>query len=483
MPLPEPRAPRHRSGHSWRSRTWWNTPRLVRGLTGLCLVALLATGTATGTVLGGARDGTDVIGHQAAPQVVRSADLYFALNDMDAQAANLLLFGADPDYTAPRKETLDTYEQRRTQADNDLQRVTEAVAGDTAGQRAVQTVIGELGQHEALVARAQLLEEQAHAPAGRPSADALAAYHQATDLLRQRLLPAVDDVTRANAAVVDRNYTDQRDALSGGWWTILVTGLLALAGLGLLQRVLAVRFRRLVNVPLAATTLLALAGLITALTLTSRADHQLVVAKSNSFDSVVALSRARAVAYDLNADESRYLTDPARAAAYEQSFLDKTQSFARVEGAALATYDDKLAALADKHRADHGQVGFGGYLGDELRNITFPGEQDAAERVLTAFQQYQRDDRKIRELNAQGKLKEAVTFDTGTTPGQSNADFDVLSAALDDNQAINQRAFDGAVAATDDDLGATTAGLGAAALVAALALTALGVRPRLREFA
>ena len=483
MPLPEPRAPRHRSGHSWRSRTWWSTPRLVRGLTGLCLVALLAAGTATGTVLGGARDGTDVIGHQAAPQVVRSADLYFALSDMDAQAANLLLFGGDPDYTAPRKETLDTYEQRRTQADNDLQRVTEAVADDAAGQRAVRTVIGELGQYEALVARAQLLEEQAHAPAGRPSADALAAYHQATDLLRQRLLPAVDDVTRANAAVVDRNYTDQRDALSGGWWTILVTGLLALAALGLLQRVLAVRFRRLVNVPLAATTLLALAGLITALTLTSRADHQLVVAKSNSFDSVIALSRARAVAYDLNADESRYLTDPARAAAYEQSFLDKTQSFARVDGAALATYDDKLAALADKHRADHGQVGFGGYLGDELRNITFPGEQDAAERVLTAFQQYQRDDRKIRELNAQGKLKEAVTFDTGTTPGQSNADFDVLSAALDDNQAINQRAFDGAVAATDDDLGATTAGLGAAALAAALALTALGVRPRLREFA
>ncbi|WBP86219.1 hypothetical protein [Kitasatospora cathayae] len=455
----------------------------MRGLTGLCLVALLGAGTATAAVLGGARDGTDVIGHQAAPQVVRSADLYFALNDMDAQAANLLLFGADPDYTALRKDTLDTYEQRRTQADTDLQRVTEAVAGDAAGQRAVQTVIGELGQYEALVARAQLLEEQAHAPVGRPSADALAAYHQATDLLRQRLLPAVDEVTKANAAVVERNYTDRRDALSGGWWTILVTGLLALAALGLLQRLLAVRFRRLVNVPLAATTLLTLAGLVTALTLTSRVDHQLVVAKSNSFDSVIALSRARAVAYDLNADESRYLTDPARAAAYEQSFLDKTQSFARIDGAALATYNDKLAALADKHRADHGQVGFGGYLGEELRNITFPGEQEAAERVLAAFQQYQRDDRKIRELNVQGKLKEAVTFDTGTTAGQSNADFDVLSAALEDNQAINQRAFDGAVAATDDDLDAATAGLGAAALAAALALTAAGVRPRLREFA
>ncbi|MEV7775735.1 hypothetical protein [Kitasatospora sp. NPDC086791] len=483
VPLPAPRAPRHLFGSSWRSRAWWTTPRLVRALTGLCLAALLVAATVIAAVLGGARDGTDVIGHQAAPQVVRSADLYFALNDMDAQAANLLLFGADPDYAALRRETLDTYEQRRTQADTDLQRVAEAVTGDAAGQRAVQTVIGELGRYEALVARAQLLEEQARAQAGRPSADALAAYRQATDLLRQQLLPAVDEVTKANAAVVEGNYTDQRAALAGGWWWILFTGLTTLIVLGLLQRVLAVRFRRLVNVPLAAASLLTVVGLVAALSLASRADDQLVVAKSDSFDSVIALSRARAVAYDLNADESRYLTDPARAAAYEQSFLDKTQSFARVDGATLASYDDRLAALADKHRADHGQVGFGGYLGDELRNITFTGEQDAAERVLAAFQQYQRDDRKIRELNAQGKLKEAVTYNTGLNPGQSNADFGVLSAALDDNQAINQRAFEAAVATTDDDLAATAAALGAAALAAALALTASGVRPRLREFA
>ncbi|MFJ9845109.1 hypothetical protein ACIRYZ_32625 [Kitasatospora sp. NPDC101155] len=58
----------------------------------------------------------------------------------------------------------------------------------------------------------------------------------------------------------------------------------------------------------------------------------------------------------------------------------------------------------------------------------------------------------------------------------------MLSAALDGNQAINQRAFESAVATIDDDLDATAAGLGAAALVAALALAGLGVRPRLREF-
>ncbi|CAN3985253.1 hypothetical protein KPATCC21470_7985 [Kitasatospora purpeofusca] len=109
-------------------------------------------------------------------------------------------------------------------------------------------------------------------------------------------------------------------------------------------------------------------------------------------------------AYDLNADESRYLTDPARAAAYEQSFFDRTQSFARVGGATLGSCNSELAALANTHRADHAAVGFGGFLGDELRNITFAGEQEEAERVLAAFQAYQQDDRKIRQFNAQGRL-------------------------------------------------------------------------------
>ncbi|TWE17892.1 hypothetical protein [Kitasatospora atroaurantiaca] len=456
------------------SRAWWHTPRLVRGLTALCLAALLATAALAATVLGGAREGIDSIGHRAAPQAVRAADLYFALSDMDAQAANLLLIGADPDYTALRRQTQDTYEQRRGQADLDLQRAAEAAVDDPAGQRAVQTVIGELGRYEALVARAQLLEDQAHAPAGKPSLQALDAYRQATDLLRAKLLPATDEVTAANAVTVDRSYATQRDDLAAGWSWLLVTGLLALAALGALQRTLTRRFRRRVNPALAATALLAAVASAAGLGLVSAAEHHLAVAKSNAYDSVIAMSRARAVAYDMNADESRYLTDPARAAAYEQSFFAKTQSIAGVEGATLATYNSELAG--------RGAGRFDGFLGTELRNITFPGEQDAAERVLRTFRAYQQDDRRIRELNAQGRLKEAVTLNTGTVPGQSNADFELLSTALGDVLAINQQALDRAIAAVDEDLGTGAAVTGGLALATALALTVLGVRPRLREY-
>ncbi|WP_457033349.1 hypothetical protein [Kitasatospora sp. P5_F3] len=472
------------SGISGRSvlRRSWHTPRLVRTLTALCLATVLAFAAVAASVLADARDGIDTIGHRAAPQAVRAADLYFALSDMDAQVANLLLIGADPDYAALRRQTQDTYEQRRQQAGTDLQRAAEAAAADPAGQRAVQTVLGELGRYEALVAQAQLLEDQADAPAGRPPAGALESYRQATDLLRQKLLPATDQVIAANATVVDATYAAQRDGLAAGRWWLLGTGVLALGALAVLQRILTVRFRRVVNPPLAAVTLIAVLALASALGLVAGADRQLVVAKSNAYDSVLALSRARAVAYDLNADESRYLTDPDRAAAYEQSFLDKTQSVARIEGATLASYNSRLASLADAHRADHASTAFEGFLGTELRNITFAGEQDSAERVLTAFQQYQRDDRRIRELRTQGRLKDAVTFNTGTAPGQSNADFEVLATALGEVLEINQRALDQAITDADADLGTGAAVTGALALAAALALTVLGVRPRLREY-
>ncbi|MCX5208149.1 hypothetical protein OG689_02295 [Kitasatospora sp. NBC_00240] len=479
-------APRPTPGRLGRRRVLtgnrWNTPRLVRGLTALCLVALLSFAAATALVLAGARGGIDTIGHRSAPQAVRAADLYFALSDMDAQAANLLLIGADTDFAALRKQTLDTYEQRRNQAGTDLQRAPEASAADPAGQRAVQSVMSELGRYEALVARSQLLEDQAHAPAGKPAPEALETYRQASDLLRQKILPAADEVTAGNAATVDRTYAAQRRDLAAGWWWLLATGLPALAALAALQRTLTVRFRRLVNPPLAAATLVTALGLTSALILTTGAGHHLVLAKSNAYDSVIAISRARAVAYDLNADESRYLTDPAHAAAYEQAFLDKTQAVARVDGATLSTYNARLAAAADAHRADHTVVRFDGFLGTELRNITFAGEQEAAERVLTAFQQYQLDDRKIRDLRNQGRLKDAVTFNTGASPGQSNADFELLSTALGDVLAVNQRALDRAVTDADDALGAGAAAAGGLALTAVLALTVLGVRPRLREY-
>jgi hypothetical protein len=228
--------------------------------------------------------------------------------------------------------------------------------------------------------------------------------------------------------------------------------------------------------------LLAVVGVGSALSLAGDAQDRLHTAKANAYDSVIALGRARAVAYDSNADESRYLVDPDRAAAYERTFFDKTQQIARFDGTTLTSYDAALAKAVDAHRADDRAVGFTGYLADELRNITFPGEASAADQVLLDFQAYQQDDRTIRSLRAQGRLADAVAFDTGTGAHQSDADFNKLSDSFEQVIAINQKAFDQAVGQTDSDLGTATVVELVLLVGGALVLTGLAVRPRLREY-
>ena len=108
----------------------------------------------------GQRDGLRVIGGQAAPVVVAAADLYFALNDMDAQVANVLLVGQAPNLGFTRDQAQAIYEQRRVQADADLQAIA-AAGGDETVRRQVRQVLDLLGSYEALAAQTILLEQQA----------------------------------------------------------------------------------------------------------------------------------------------------------------------------------------------------------------------------------------------------------------------------------------------------------------------------------
>src|SRR5262245_17703815 len=94
---PEPTrmtAPRTRV-HPVRSRPRWRwthgTPGRIRLLAAGAAVATVAVAVLLVLEVGRVQRELDAIGHAAGPEVVASADLYFALNDMDAQIANVLL--------------------------------------------------------------------------------------------------------------------------------------------------------------------------------------------------------------------------------------------------------------------------------------------------------------------------------------------------------------------------------------------------------
>jgi hypothetical protein len=215
--------------------------------------------------------------------------------------------------------------------------------------------------------------------------------------------------------------------------------------------------------------------------LAAQAGH-LKVAKVDAFDSILALTQARAVSYDANADESRFLVDAGRAGFYQQAFLTKSQELVQLPGAGIFQYDAALAQAASAYRANHANVRFGGYLGAEFRNITFAGERAAAQKTLAAYQVYERDDRRIRAMNASGDLRGAIAFDTSYAPGNSNWAFGQYDNALVAVIAINQRAF--AAAIHDGQRGSSgwTGVIPAVAVLLIVLLVLAGVRPRLAEY-
>jgi hypothetical protein len=249
----------------------------------------------------------------------------------------------------------------------------------------------------------------------------------------------------------------------------------------LLQVYVARRFHRLVNPALAAATLIAGALAISGTVLTADGAEHLRMAKKDSFDSVLALNRARAVSYDANADESRYLVDPERAAQYEQAFLAKTQQLVTLSDASLSTFDRRLDAAFRAYRRDNAAVEWRGFDGTAFRNITFLGERPLAEKTFEAYRIYQIDDRRIRQLMRAGRLRDAIAFCTSYNPGESNYHFAEYDKALSAWIDLNENSFERSIADGERQLRGWTVIPLAAGLVV-LALLLLGLRARLAEY-
>ncbi|MGW1052409.1 hypothetical protein [Streptomyces sp. NPDC002521] len=462
-----------------RRRYWATVPARLRLLRAATLVPAAALAVLL-LVAGLALNGTwDRVSGQDAPRTTSAADLNLALNNMDAQAANILLSNGDAGQgrlQTPYTKAVGFYGDARRAIGHDLRTLAVAAQGSPADEKTVESLTDDFAEYQELIGRA--LENDGH-HGGRPAA--LADYRRATDLLRTQLLPAASMLVSSNDKAFEAEYASSDSTLSAQLAAVLALGVLLLAVLGLLQWYLARRFHRVLNPGVLAATLSTLLAVILGAQLLSSSTAHLRVARHDAFDSVVALSRARAIAYDANADESRYLLDPERRPQYEASFLAKSQQLYGLRGATLSTYDADLSTTWQAYRTDHHDLRFTGEFRRELDNITFPGERAAAEKTVESYAVYQRDDRKVRALLAAGKERGAAEFCMGWEPATSNAHFGAWMSALDQVADINRAHFTSSVQdgrSAVSDLLPWAGGL----LCAAMLLTALGLRPRLAEF-
>ena len=429
---------------------------------GLRLALLFALAVSSG--VRGHRQGMQTIGKDSAPSIIAAQRIRSSLADMHSNAANGLIGKPGENPEAAR-----IYEVRRLEVTEGILAAARNITYGDAELVPIKTLLQELGHYEELVAQARLLHE-------RRDPGSLLRHREADRLMHQNLLPASDALDNANRAALDLGYATERTTSWRAMAWVLLAGIALIGALAATQLLLYHRMRRVLNPPLVAASTLAAGFLVYAVTAFATEAHLLKVAKEDAFESIHALWHARAVAYDANGDESRWLLDRPRAADHERAFFDKVDKLAkRPDG---LSFDGLAAKVVEGSLPD----GFEGYLAAELRNITFPGEREAAIETLETFARYVKIDGEIRRLEGRGDHTAAVALCVGNDPGQSNWSFSRFDDALGKTLDINQRAFEDAV-----DRGfKTLAGFDVASPLVALGISLLayvGLRPRMREYA
>lgn len=457
-------------------------------------VALIAAAVMTGSA-SDARSGIGEVGATEAPSVRATEDFVFQLQDMDAQLLNALLVNGDTSVHVPRPASESLFDRDRRAADGDLQAATTALAGNQDALNQLHAVVDTFGQYQAQAVRTLYADEhEGGAVAGEAPADVIADYLAGHAILfggdgRGGLMRAATALEARSARAIDDSAAAAESSL--GWVAagFALFGLLLLSGLTGLQIFLFRRFHRRMNPALAAATLAALVFTIGGAVAAESASADFRTAESDAFDSVLALSQARAVSSGMNADESRWLLvrdQPDQRSRFEQSFRAGEQQIAALPAPDVADYGVTLDRVTKQTDVAGllSTLSAGSAFGTEFRNITFDGEMQKAYAAFTGYVDYIQDDTRLRAmpLASPQDRKAAIDFDTNAdTPGTSDRAFNDYAKALDDLIGLNQDRFDSAMPAARDGIATWTwLPYGLALLV--LGLTVLGLRPRLAEY-
>ena len=452
------------------------TPQLIRS--GLYIVWGAGLLSLTTTILGiqDQRNAIKTVGRDAVPSIITAQRLKDGMAGMDAFAASEFLVpssNTQSSFLEPLQKdvdgaTIQSYNERYRSVTERLIAAANNITYDEE-REPIQTMQLGIGEYVAKIQQAR----DAHAR--RDQAGTLAAYLSAIEILDKTLLPAADRLDQANLKVLDRTYGEQRFASARSLFLIAIVTL-GLAGiLVMLQLFLSQRTRRTFNPFLLSATAIALLFLVHTIGSLLSASNHLKVAKEDAFDSMHVLRQARALAYGANADESRYLLDVRNAATHEQAFFNKLNQIAAPP---IGQTLEQIILLAQQ---DTKLTGLTGFLGEELSNITFPGERQAVIDNLSTLSQYLQIDKQIRQLQQSGKYREAIALCVGNNPGESNWAFEQFKKANQKTYDVNDKAFKDAITQGDQDLEGFEVKSTIVTITIAL-LVLLGVMPRLKEY-
>ncbi|MEV4349379.1 hypothetical protein AB0J83_33390 [Actinoplanes sp. NPDC049596] len=394
----------------------------------LTAVALLAV---TSLLMARVQEQVRIIGDDAAPQAATAADLYFALSDMDAQVARLVLSTGNDALANSQIDALGAYRERGRQVDSDLQTL-------------MASGVGGLDLMDGLATYRERVWQALTAGGG-----AAGYYTQATNVLHLDLLPEAERLRTLSEERLDRAYATKQTTQMWAVALVVLLGLALMVVLIALQVWLTRRFRRLLNPALIAATLLTVALVVPAVAVLAGQERRLGAARDDSLRPFLALSSARAVSYDAAADTSRYLISD-RLAFYKQDF-DRKAGF-------LDGPSGLPSAAAGPDVSPYG-----------------------TDQVLARWRAYRAAHERIVTLADQGREASAIGYLTGIRRGDAVFDFSYYDAAVAEIASDRKAAFDDALRVSSQLLSGWT-WFPVVVLGVVILLVPLSVRRRFAEY-
>jgi hypothetical protein len=243
-----------------------------------------------------------------AATAAQAGDLYFALADLDAEAARLVLLGdgdltpGGGEYDGDQLSATMAYNARTAQVDDDLQ----ALAADGADSKAIAAAVT---TYRSIADAAVGLDQFPGAPAGTPDATAIGFYGRATTLMQTQVLPAAAQLRNETAAASSRAASDARFWALAGLIATLVLGVLTVVALVLAQRTLSALFHRTLNPALLVATA-ATIGLVGGAALALGATERDAGAAGTRLAAYLQVVGTRADSYDADGTAVRSVLMP-----------------------------------------------------------------------------------------------------------------------------------------------------------------------------
>ncbi len=271
-------------------------------------------------------------------------------------------------------------------------------------------------------------------------------YLFADDHLRTWINPALQDLENLNF-----QQMEQAGDQAGSTITVQVI-LLAIPAiaLALLLTYLSFMLRRKVHRYLTPGIDLAVIiswGLLLAMLITLlNAPHQLNVMIQDAYRSVSGSSRVLVEANQANRAESSALLDQERADAWFTRFDTAYNNVELLMCGKPGCTQNTFVGAGDQPNTQVVAVAQSSTRNNTLipliGNITFSGELQALEQARVALQDFKQVDTNLRQLIQAKSIPDAITLNTSTDAGTSQADFDQFVSAMTNEREINRAVFD-----------------------------------------